>query len=116
MFNLKVSKKFQDKYTNEVCLPGSAFKTDDVSRVNDLVRRGLCDLVGVDASAPSDNEKQSTVSFQGVDYALDDMKAALVAAGVKVNANAGVKGVSNAIEKLSEDEALRLSESLKKED
>ena len=116
MFNLKVNKKFQDKCTNEVCLPGSAFKTDDVSRVNDLVRRGLCDLVGVDASAPSDNEKQITVSFQGVDYALNDMKAALVAAGVKVNANAGVKGVSNAIEKLSEDEALRLSESLKKED
>lgn len=116
MFKLKVIRKFQDKYTNEVCLPGSAFKTDDVSRVNDLVRRGLCDLVGVDASAPSNNEKQSTVSFQGVDYALDDMKAALVAAGVKVNANAGVKGVNNAIEKLSEDEALRLSESLKKED
>lgn len=114
MFNLKVSKKFQDKYTNEVYLPGYALKTDDVSRVNDLVRRGLCDLVGVDASAPSDNGKQSTVSFQGIDYALDDMKAALVAAGV--NVNAGVKGVNNAIEKLSEDEALKLSESLKKED
>lgn len=115
MFKLKVIRKFQDKYTDEVCLPGSAFETEDLSRVNDLVKRGLCDLVDVVPVTPA-VPKANTVSFQGVDYPLEEMKEALNAAGVKVAANAGVKGISNAIEKLSDEEALKLSESLKKEE
>lgn len=116
MFKLKVIRKFQDKYTDEVYLPGSAFETEELSRVNDLVKRGLCDLVVVVPVTPAAPTKADVVSFKGADYPLDEMKEALNAAGVKVAANAGVKGVSNAIEKLSEEEALKLSESLKKEE
>lgn len=117
MFKLKVNRKLQDKYTGEVYLPGSAFVTDDASRVNDLVRRGVCDFVGVEAApATGSGTKAEVVSFQGVDYALEDMKNAFKAAGLNVAANAGVKGVTNAIEKLSEEEAAKLSESLKKEE
>lgn len=117
MFKLKVNRKFQDKYTDAMYLPGSILLIEDASRVNDLVRRGLCDFVGVEAApATGSGTKAEVVSFQGVDYPLEDMKNAFKAAGINVAANAGVKGVTNAIEKLSEEEAVKLSESLKKEE
>lgn len=117
MFKLKVNRKFQDKYTAEVYLPGSAFETDDPARVNDLVRRGLCDFIGVANPAPVKKDVGAdVVSFQGVDYPLEDVKEAFKAAGLNIAGNAGVKGVNNAIEKLSEEEAVKLSESLKKEE
>ena len=117
MFKLNVNRKFQDKYTGEVYLPGSAFLTDDPERVNDLVKRGLCDFKGVADPAPAKkNDVADVVSFQGVDYPLEDVKEAFKAAGLNIAGNAGVKGVNNAIEKLSEEEAVKLSESLKKEE
>ncbi len=116
MFNLKVNRKFQDKYTKEVYLPGATLETEDPSRVNDLVKRGLCDFTGVAANAPANDVDADKVSFQGVDYTLDEVKDAFNAAGLKIAANAGVKGVNNAIEKLSDEEALKLSEILKKEE
>lgn len=36
-----VNKRFKDKYTGEIYLPGDTFKSDDDKRIEDLINRKL---------------------------------------------------------------------------
>lgn len=113
---------FKDKITKEIINPGEKLRTDDLDRVNDLVKRGLCEIASVDYSeedgsgsdtgedSGSDNAK--LVEFQGATYSLDVVKAALKEIGAGVNTNAGVKGVSDKLAALSEDQIAQLQEKL----
>lgn len=120
IFTLIALAFFKDKITNEIIQPGGTLQTDDLTRVNNLVKRGLCEIVSVDnpvldeqgAGDNSGNADAKLVEFQGAQYSLDDVKVALKEIGAGVNANAGVKGVSDKLAALSEDQIAQLQEKL----
>lgn len=120
IFTLIALIVFKDKITNEIIQPGGTLHTDDLTRVNDLVHRGLAKIVSVDnpvldeqgAGDNSGNADAKLVEFQGAQYSLKDVKAALKEIGAGVNANAGVKGVSDKLATLSEDQYIQLQEKL----
>lgn len=120
IFTLIALALFKDKITNEIIQPGGTLQTDDLTRVNNLVKRGLCEIVSVDnpvldeqgAGDNSGNADAKLVEFQGAQYSLDDVKVALKEIGAGVNANAGVKGVSDKLAALSEDQIAQLQEKL----
>ena len=120
IFTLIALIVFKDKITNEIIQPGGTLQTDDLTRVNDLVQRGLAKIVSVDnpvldeqgAGDNSGNADAKLVEFQGAQYSLDDVKAALKEIGAGVNANAGIKGVSDKLATLSEDQYIQLQEKL----
>lgn len=120
IFTLIALIVFKDKITNEIIQPGGTLQTDDLTRVNDLVQRGLAKIVSVNnpvldeqgAGDKSGNADAKLVEFQGAQYSLDDVKAALKEIGAGVNANAGIKGVSDKLAALSEDQISQLQEKL----
>ncbi len=120
IFTLIALIVFKDKITNEIIQPGGTLQTDDLTRVNDLVQRGLAKIVSVDnpvldeqgAGDNSGNADAKLVEFQGAQYSLEDVKAALKEIGAGVNAKAGVKGVSDKLATLSEDQYIQLQEKL----
>lgn len=120
IFTLIALIVFKDKITNEIIQPGGTLQTGDLTRVNDLVQRGLAKIVSVDnpvldeqgAGDNSGNADAKLVEFQGAQYSLEDVKAALKEIGAGVNANAGVKGVSDKLATLSEDQYIQLQEKL----
>lgn len=120
IFTLIALIVFKDKITNEIIQPGGTLQTDDLTRVNDLVQRGLAKIVSVDnpvldeqgAGDNSGNADAKLVEFQGAQYSLEDVKTALKEIGAGVNANAGVKGVSDKLATLSEDQYIQLQEKL----
>lgn len=120
VFTLIALILFKDKITKEIINPGENLQTDDLARVNDLVKRGLCEIASVDYSAEngsdtgedSGSNNAKLVEFQGATYSLDIVKAALKEIGAGVNANAGVKGVSDKLAALSEDQIAQLQEKL----
>ena len=66
---LKVLAPFKDKNDHEtVYQSGDVLSTDEIGRVNDLVRRGLCEIVSVEKEEESD--KPETVSFRQGEYEL----------------------------------------------
>ena len=40
----KVMRRFRDKYTREIYLPGDAFVSDEADRIKDLLTRGLIEV------------------------------------------------------------------------
>lgn len=112
MFKLKVTKTFQDKYTKKVYSPGDTLETEDLNRVNDLVKRNLCEITEVSSG---ESDKTDKVTFQDAEYDLSVVKEALVAMNLTTK-NAGVKAVTKALESLNEEQAKALAETLKKEE
>lgn len=110
---LKVLAPFKDKNDHEtVYQSGDVLSTDEIGRVNDLVRRGLCEIVSVEKEEESD--KPETVSFRQGEYALEAVKKALGSIGVKTG-NAGVKSVSKKLDELTGEQADSLFDMLNKE-
>lgn len=110
---LKVINTFIDKEDLQVAhQPGGTLCTSDLSRVNDLVKRGLCEIESLEDDAPKEPVSEK-VSFKDAEYDLEVVKAALANIGVSVAATAKVKGVTKALDALTEEQAEALSESLK---
>nr|UWI25158.1 MAG: hypothetical protein [Bacteriophage sp.] len=112
---LVVLKPFRDKNDHQtIYQSGDHISTNDISRVNNLVKNGMCEIVSVGDDKEED-KKPETISFQQKDYGLDEVKAALEEIGNPAAKNAGVKGVSKKLEELTEEQAASLSEILKRE-
>ena len=112
-FILKVAKSngFRDKVTKEHLAFGTILKTEDSSRANDLVKRGLAELTGADVVEPEntgDGKPETTVKINDTEYEVEAVKDALSAIG------AGVKGVNNKLETLTEDQLNALVSELSK--
>lgn len=113
LFVLLVVEQFKDKSDHKtVYNPGDHLETDDLSRVNDLVERGLAKIetvgvpeenangAGADGAGADGKGNEVTpgkVAFDGKEYDPQEIKNALIAAGVAVAPNAGVNGLTKKI-------------------
>ena len=111
---------------------GDTLETQDVKRVNNLVSRGLAEIVKVETAIEEDepvinnpggagktgnagggdNGKPTTVAFDGKDYDLQVIKDALISIGVMFAPNAGVNGLTKKIADLTDDQKAALAEKL----
>lgn len=113
---LKVIKKFNGKAEGKVLQPGDVVVTTDIDRINALVGGGYCVISSLEETPAADSTGGNVIELHGKCYDLDEVKTTLGAIGAPVAANAGVKGVSNALAKLSEEQTAALIEELKKEE
>lgn len=115
---LKVIKPFNGRDEGKVLSPGDVVVTTDIDRINALVGRGYCEITSLEdeSSLEDANTDGDIVELQGVEYSLVDVKAALSAIGAPVSGNAGIRGVSNALDKLSEEQIAALLKVLNKEE
>lgn len=113
---LKVIKPFNGRDEGKVLSPGDVVVTTDIDRINALVGRGYCEITSLEDESEDANTGSDVVELQGVEFSLVDVKAALSAIGAPVSGNAGIKGVSNALDKLSEEQIAALLEVLNKEE
>ena len=106
---------------------GDTLEIQDVKRVNNLVSRGLAEIVKVETAIEEDepvinnpggagktgnNGKPTTVAFDGKDYDLQVIKDALISIGVMFAPNAGVNGLTKKIGELTDDQKAALAEKL----
>ena len=129
LFALLVLEAFKDKNDHAIVYqPGDHLETDDLSRVNDLVKRGLAEIesVGVAEDAAGDGAnggnaggsntggeaKPTKVVFDGNEYEPQVIKDALIAIGVPVAPNAGVNGLTKKIGEITEEQTAALKEKL----
>ena len=108
---LVVIKKFHGLVENKDFEPGDTISVHDVKRVNAMVKRGLCEIVA-EEPAPTNNVEEK-VSVAGGEFEFSAVKKALAAIGVPVSKKAGLVGVVEALEKLTEEQTAALSEALK---
>ncbi len=106
---LTAQKPFVDKNDQKVSYKkGDKLNTDDVDRINDLVKRGLCDITSL--------EDQNKVKFGDNEYDTKTMIAVLKQIdGVSVANNAGVDNLNTKISALTEEQTKALTELLSKE-
>lgn len=119
MFELKVLKPLTDKYNPEKKYKeGDTLLTDEISRVNDLVARGICSIVSVKPVAEksqSQTEGFNKIQLFEKEFEVEAVKTALAAIGVNVAKNAGVTGVTKKLSELTEEQNKALSEILCKD-
>lgn len=112
---LCAKKRFRDKTNkSKIFNVGDTLVVSDLDRVNDLVSRGICVIKAINEEKKRE-DKPEVVNVSGKDYALLDVKEALEVIGSPVAQNAGVKGVSNAVAKLDEEQLESLVSELEKE-
>ena len=123
---LKVIKPFHGKVEDKVMDKGELIHSTDVERINALVGGGYCAIVSLsdvpnendynanDDNAPKDdaNITKGFVVFNGTAYQLETLKEGLTLIGVTLASNVKERGVSNALGKLTEEQAQKLAEYL----
>lgn len=118
IFTILVLAMFNDKENpGKVIKPGETLVTDDLERVNKIVRMGLGEIKGVEAvdGETAKNEGgtgDNQVSVLDSKYDLAKVKVALNAIGVKVAANAGLANVQKKVTELTDEQASTLSAKL----
>lgn len=115
MFVLRVISKFNGKDEGKTLNPGDTLTTDDVTRVNALVAQKLCLITSFEVAkdaATTTATDNATIAVNGVSYDVEEVKKALASIGVSVAANAKVKGVTSALEKLSDEQTSQLEAAL----
>lgn len=107
---LTAQKPFVDKNDQKVSYKkGDKLNTDDVDRINDLVKRGLCNITSLE-------DQNDKVKFGEKEYDTKTMIAVLKQIdGVSVANNAGVENLNAKIAALTEDQTKALTELLSKE-
>ena len=69
----KVIRRFRDKYTREIILPGTSFHSDEIDRVENLIERGFIDTDSNPEKKPDLPQKQSEPKHTGGGwYELED--------------------------------------------
>lgn len=78
-----VIRRFRDKYTREICLPGDTFKSDEADRIEDLLNRGLIEQLPegelLDYNAMTKKELMALLDEKGIEYSERQTKAELIA-------------------------------------
>ena len=74
-----IIRRFRDKYTGEIYLPGDTFTSDEASRIKDLLDRGLIEVVQQDHSSLTKKELIALLDEKGIEYSERQTKAELIA-------------------------------------
>ena len=79
----KVIRRFRDKYTGEIYLPGDAFESDEADRIEDLLNRKLIEPMPEgeqpDYNAMTKKELMALLDEKGIEYSERQTKAELIA-------------------------------------
>ena len=79
----KVIRRFRDKYTGEIYLPGVTFESDEAGRIEDLLNRKLIEPMPEgelpDYNAMTKKELMALLDERGIDYNPRQTKAELIA-------------------------------------
>lgn len=117
MFKLKVTKPFRDKNNPEKNYKeGETLTTDEISRVNDLVARGMCVISSVEVKTAGEDKNSggegSKITVLEKEFEVEAVKKALDAIGVGIAKNAGVPGVTKKLSELTEEQTKALFDTL----
>ena len=117
MFELKVLKPLTDKYDPEKNYKaGDTLLTDEIGRVNNLVSRGICEIVSIKTEAEKPGTDGSAkISLFEKEFDLEVVKNALNSIGVNVTKNTGLPGVTKKVSELTEEQNKALSDILCKD-
>ena len=74
----KVIRRFRDKYTGEIILPGATFICDEADRIKDLVSRGIIKAQDFNPDEMTKKEIMSMLDDKGIGYNPRQTKAELI--------------------------------------
>lgn len=78
----KVIRRFRDKYTREIYLPGDIFESDEAERIEDLLSRGLIEQTSNTEPDYNNFTKEEIIALldeRGIEYNARQTKVALIA-------------------------------------
>jgi hypothetical protein len=73
----EVIRRFRDKYTGEIILPGATFICDETDRIKDLVSRGIIKKQDLNPDEMTKKEIMSMLDDKGIEYSERQTKAGL---------------------------------------
>jgi hypothetical protein len=74
----EVIRRFRDKYTGEIILPGSTFICDETDRIKDLVSRGIIKKQDLNPDEMTKKEIMSMLDDKGIEYNPRQTKTELI--------------------------------------
>ena len=74
----EVIRRFRDKYTGEIILPGSTFICDENDRIKDLTDRGIIKKQDLNPDEMTKKEIMSMLDDKGIEYNERQTKAELI--------------------------------------
>jgi len=78
-----IIRRFRDKYTGEIYLPGDTFESDEAGRIEDLLNRKLIEPMPEgeqpDYNAMTKKELMELLDEKGIEYSERQTKAELIA-------------------------------------
>ena len=74
----EVIRRFRDKYTGEIILPGSTFICDEADRIKDLVSRGIIKKQDLNPDEMTKREIMSMLDDKGIEYSPRQTKSELI--------------------------------------
>lgn len=74
----EVIRRFRDKYTGEIILPGSTFICDENDRIKDLTDRGIIKKQDLNPDEFTKKEIMSMLDDKGIEYNQKQTKTELI--------------------------------------
>lgn len=74
----EVIRRFRDKYTGEIILPGSTFICDENDRIKDLISRRIIKAQDLNPDEFTKKEIMSMLDDKGIEYNQKQTKAELI--------------------------------------
>ena len=74
----EVIRRFRDKYTGEIILPGSTFICDENDRIKDLTDRGIIKKQDLNPDEFTKKEIMSMLDDKGIEYKQKQTKTELI--------------------------------------
>lgn len=74
----EVIRRFRDKYTGEIILPGATFICDEADRIKDLVSRGIIKKQDLNPDEMTKKEIMSMLDDKGIEYNPRQTKTELI--------------------------------------
>lgn len=74
----EVIRRFRDKYTGEIILPGATFICDEADRIKDLTDRGIIKKQEINPDEMTKKEIMSMLDERGIEYNPRQTKAELI--------------------------------------
>ena len=74
----EVIRRFRDKYTGEIILPGATFICDEADRIKDLVSRGIIKKQDLNPDEMTKKEIMSMLDDKGIEYNPRQTKSELI--------------------------------------